>query len=363
MAVERWISHSASGVLPEDFAYVEGVAQRNFVGQGPLCAQLRELLRTYYACQEVILTDSGTAALHLALIALAAGLPGRSAVLLSAYVCPQVVSAVMCAGLEPVLVDTRVESLNMDMAHARRLAGSRTLAIICSHIGGIPDDLAAASTIGIPVISDCAQGLGSRVHGHDLATAGLCAVLSFGATKMVTAGGGGALLCRDGKLAASALALASPELPVAEYRRTGFRVTYGQHPGDLMAGLACAQLHRLEAQVERRRRIAHRYNAALAEAADAKPVTEPPGVRCNRFRYYFVSSRAGRWLTALRARGIDARSSIAHAIPEYGSDLSAYPGLAGVKPQVVSLPIFPAMTDAEITAVVDALQSGPGEAE
>jgi dTDP-4-amino-4,6-dideoxygalactose transaminase len=356
------IRHSSSHVIAADFEYVRGMVERNYIGEGPLCDELRQLLTAQFECSEAILTDSGTAALHLALLGLAQQCAGRSTVLLSAYVCPQVLSAVIRAGLEPVLVDTRADSLNMDMRAARSRIDSRTLAVICSHIGGIPDDCATAATLGVPVISDCAQAVGSRAQGRDVACEGLCAILSFGATKMVTAGGGGALLCRDESLAAAVAQLARPELPAAEYRRVGFRVTYGQHMGDLTAGLASAQLRRLGATVARRRGIAEAYERALCGRADAQPVSEPAGVRANRFRYYFLSRQAHRWIASLHSQGIDARGSISHAIPEYGTGLGAFPGLADVASMVVSVPIFPGMTDGEVSGVVTALQRGPGGA-
>ncbi len=359
MGAEGWIRHSASGVLAEDFDYVPGVAARNFIGQGPLCEELRRLLRVQFRCGEAILSDSGTAALHLVLCALAEEHPDRTSVLMSAYVCPQVLSAALQAGLEPVLVDTRPDSLNMDMQVGGKKVDSKTLAIICSHIGGIPDDYATASTFGVPVISDCAQAVGSRTDGRELACEGLCAVLSFGSTKMLTAGGGGALLCRSDSLAAAASALAQPELPVAEYRRTGFRVTYGQHMGDLTAGLVGAQLRRLDALVDRRRSIAGRYEHALSARRDVQRVSEGSGVRANRFRYYFLSHQAGLWIAALRSKHIDARGSIGHAIPEYDHSLAQYPALAEVAARVVSVPIFPAMTDAQVDSVANALERGP----
>jgi perosamine synthetase len=359
MAANRWIRHSASAVSAGDFCYVEGVAARNFVGDGPLCEDLRELLRRQFSCREAILTSSGTAALHLALLGLAQEYPARTRVVLSAYVCPQVLSAVIQAGLQPVLVDTRSDSLNMDTGSAGAQIDTRTLAIICTHIGGIPDDHATAATFGVPVISDCAQAVGSLAHGRDLACEGVCAVLSFGPTKMVTAGGGGALLCRSESLAVSVSLLAQPELTVAVYRRQGFRVTYGQHLGDLTAGLASAQLRRLDALVNRRRMIAERYEHAMRKRGDVQRVSEGNGVRSNRFRFYFLSEHAAAWIDTLRSHGIDARGSISHAIPAYGQDLGAYPRLASVYGGVVSVPIYPAMTDDEVDTVTSVLQSGP----
>lgn len=360
MSVESLIRHSASQVLAADLNYIQGLIERNYVGQGPLCDDLRQLLRSQFVCSEVVLTDSGTAALHLALLALAAERRGRMRVLVGAYVCPEVISAIVRAGLEPVLADSRADSLNVDMAQLGGLVDARTLAIICTHVAGVPDDYATAASFGVPVISDCAQAVGASVAGRDVAGDGVCVILSFGATKMLTAGGGGAILCRSESVGRQVAELARAELPVEEYRRRGFQVTYGQHMGDLTAGLAAAQVRRLAAIVERRRSIAESYERVLRTRADATTVHEGAGVRSNRFRYYFLSPHARRWIEALRAKGIDARGSIAHLIPEYYGSTHAFPHLGSISRMVVSVPIFPAMTAQQNETVVAALSAGPG---
>jgi dTDP-4-amino-4,6-dideoxygalactose transaminase len=359
MSVQQLIRHSASHLLAADFQYVEGLVARNYIGDGPLCEELRRLLMAQFACDDAILTDSGTAALHLCLLALGRQYPGSTRVLVGAYVCPEVIGAVMRAELEPVLVDTQADSLNINMADAAGRLDRRTLAIICTNIGGTPDDYSAAARLGVPVISDCAQAVGSSVDGRDVASYGLCSILSFGATKMLSAGGGGAALCRDQALAQAVGSLARPELAVEEYQRSGFTVTYGQHFGDLGAGVASAQVRRLATLVEHRRRIAAAYESVLQAREDVILPREAASVRSNRFRYYFLSRDASRWVHSLRSRGIDARESISHAIPEYQGNMRAFPGMSAVSRMLVSVPIYPAMSSADVGRVIAALESGP----
>jgi perosamine synthetase len=354
------ISHSASQVLAADFDYVQRIVDSNFVGRGPLCAELEALLAARFARSHVTLTHSGTAALHLCLSAMAARQPKKTRVLVCAYVCPQVVSAVTQAGTEPVFIDCRSDSLNADMEAAARAIDDRTLSIICANTGGVPDDYTAAAALGVPVISDCAQAVGARIGDRDVAAWGACSILSFGPTKMLTAGAGGAALSGDPELGSTIARMAQTELPVEEYLRSGFQLTYGQHIGELTAGLVLAQLRRLDAMVERRRRIAEAYDHALNECNDASLAKDGAAVRSNRFRYYFLSGRAPRWIEHLRSRDIDARPSISHAIPQYMGKLDAFPNLAGISQRVVSVPIYPAMTTQQADFVADALRAGPG---
>src|ERR1017187_9082450 len=106
------IRHSASHLLATDFEYVPGIVDRNWIGDGPLCADLKELLATRFGCSQVVLTQSGAAALLLGLLALREHYPEKTRVVTGAYVCPAVISAIVQAGLEPVLVDTCKESLS-----------------------------------------------------------------------------------------------------------------------------------------------------------------------------------------------------------------------------------------------------------
>ena len=354
------INHSASQVLDADFDYVQRIIDSNFVGEGPLCAELEALLAARFARSQVTLTHSGAAALHLCLSAMAVRQPKKTRVLVCAYVCPQVVSAVTQAGIEPVFIDCRSDSLNADMEAAGRAVDGRTLAVICANTGGMPDDYAAAAALGIPVVSDCAQAVGARIGDQEVAALGTCSILSFGPTKMLTAGAGGAALSGDAELGGAIARMAQAELSVDEYRRAGFQATFGQHMGELTAGLVLAQLRRLDAMVERRRAIADAYDRALNECNDASLVRDRAAARSNRFRYYFLSEHASRWIAHLRSRDIDARGSISHAIPEYLGRLDSYPNLSRMSQRVVSVPIYPAMTPQQAEFVADALRGGPG---
>lgn len=352
------IRHSSSHLIEQDLDYVRGIVDRNYIGNGPLCAELAQLLARKFERSAVTLTNSATAALHLCLLALAAKMPRKDRVLLGAYACPEILSAIMHAGLQPILVDTRSDSLNLDMTALASRVDARSLAIICTNIGGVPDDYSAASAFGIPIISDCAQAIGSYYAGRDLASQGLCSILSFGATKMLSAGAGGAFL-GDRELGESVAQLSQSELSVEDYRQGGFRATFGQHVGELTAGLAMAQLRRLEGMIARRRQIAEAYDRALRGARDVALVGDSRLAHSNRFRYYFLSDRAAGWIDHLRSRDIDARPSIAHVIPEYLKDQGAFPNVLCIARRVVSVPIFPAMTTAQAALVADALANPP----
>lgn len=350
------IRHSSSTVDAADFRYVMKLAQQNYVGHGDLCRELELQLVMNFGRSAAVLSGSGEGALALALHRLKSLGAGKNEVIVSAYVCPAVVNAILAQGLQPVFADVAANALNLDMADVRehRLT-QQTLAILCTHIGGLPDDIPAAMRCGVPVISDCAQALGSRIAGQSLLALGDIAITSFGPTKFLTGGLGGAVLC-DERDEEPVRRIATPELSVAEYQEQGFVQTLGQHVSELNAGLALAQLQHLQHFVQQRKRIAQEYDQALRAAPGAVLPEMLADAEPNWFRYYFFSDHASEWQRRLQQSGVDARSSISHVMTDYFPKIGTRTKLARLARRVVSLPIYPGLTAAQVARIVEALQ-------
>lgn len=353
------IRHSSPQIIESDFDYVRGLIDRNYVGDGLLCDALRKEIKEISHCKYVVLTSSGTSALYLALLGLQKMCPDRSHVLISGYICPSVVSAILNAKLVPEFTDICADSLNLKMDDLPSKINARTLAVICSNIGGIPDNYQIAESLNIPVISDCAQAIGSCFQNASLLSKGCCAIVSFGSTKVLTAGTGGAFISDNEELALHVARLATAEFPVDIYRRQGFIPTVGQQFSDINAGLAVAQLRRLQEMIDRRRQIAHRYDTAIERLNGVTGVHETEDTGFNRFRYYFLTTKAKAWLEYLHSSGIDARSSISHVITSYYSSQTAPPNLLRIVDMVVSIPIYPALKDSEVDYICEIMQDVP----
>lgn len=188
---------------------------------------LRALLRRAYGSRDVLLVDSGTSALRLALTA--ARRAGRTPVALPAYSCYDVATAAQGAGVPVHLYDLEPGSLGPDPASLRAAleAGARTVVVV--HLYGIPVDLTAVAEVADAhdalVIEDAAQGVGGSHDGRPLGSHGSLSVLSFGRGKGWTGGGGGALLARDGPGAEQLAQLSGPGFAFGE-----------EEPGALPAG-------------------------------------------------------------------------------------------------------------------------------
>lgn len=163
---------------------------------GPHVARLTELLAEFHGAPHVILCSSGTAAVELALRG--AGIGAGDEVILAAYDFKGNFQDVLAVGGTPVLVDVRPDNWNLDVERIPAAIGQRTKAIVVSHLHGGVVDMPAVMQIargrGLLVIEDAAQMPGARIYGRVAGTWGDAGVLSFGGSKLVSAGRGGALI-------------------------------------------------------------------------------------------------------------------------------------------------------------------------
>lgn len=200
MKVQRHLPPTAA---PLSFAdLVKGMA-------GLLCpdrtrARLESELKSYFGVRHIFLLTSGKAALAMILNGLKAG-SSRCQVIIPAYTCYSVPSAVHKAGLEVVLCDVDPHSLDFDPAGLRAVVGENTLAIVAPHLFGQPADLkgvnAIAKSSGTFVIEDAAQAMGGRDQGRWLGTLGDVGFFSFGRGKNVSAGSGGVIVTNSDSMA------------------------------------------------------------------------------------------------------------------------------------------------------------------
>ena len=190
-----------------EMKYIQEAFDTNWVVPlGPNVNAFEEDLKSFVGGKEVVALSSGTAAVHLALLACGVG-PGDEVIVQSFTFCASS-HPVTYLGATPVFVDSEKDSWNMDpelldMAIADRISktGKKPKAIVPVALYGMPYQIDRimdiAAKYGIPVIEDAAEGFGSRFDGKVLGTFGKYGVLSFNGNKMITTSGGGALICPD----------------------------------------------------------------------------------------------------------------------------------------------------------------------
>lgn len=321
------VAHSRPWITDDDKAAVTRELSGGMIAQGETAARFETGMARWLGRAGGVATASGGAALVLALRALGCG-PGHE-VVLPTYVCRAVLDAVVGVGALPVLCDAGPDWVVRPEEISPHLT-SRTRAVIAPHLYGIFADVAAIRALGVPVIEDAAQALGDaaahRVQGDLL-------VLSFHPTKCLTTGEGGMTLARDPALLARARAA---------------RDESGARLSDLAAALGLSQLARYPEFLRRRLALARVWHDALRDL---------PGLdlgwhgRRRSMFFRFPFHRAGgleRCQSEFQRRGIHVRRGVDLLLHRtLGLADAAFPNATEHFNTTVSLPLYPALTDAE----------------
>ena len=308
-------------------AYVNDALDSTFVSSvGAYVDRFEAMLAEACGVRRAVAVVNGTAALQVAL-QLAGVAPGDE-VLVPALTFVATANAVAHLGAAPHFCDSEDVSLGLDAArldaHLERVAtrrgdalvnretGRRLAAVVPMHVFGLPVDMAALTRVaarwGLPIVEDAAEALGSRAHGRPVGGDGLLSVLSFNGNKIITTGGGGAILTNDDALADRAKHLTTTAKVPHRWRFDHDAVGYNYRLPNLNAALGVAQLERLPDFVAAKRRLAARYRAAFSDLPGAAIVPDPPGCESNA------------WLIALclERRDEDCRDAILGATNDAG---------------------------------------------
>jgi perosamine synthetase len=299
------------------------------------------------ACEtrHAVAVSSGTAALHLAVLAL--GLEPGDEVIVPAYTFPATANVVALSGLKPVLVDVDPVTMNLDPAKVE--VGPRTRAILAVHLFGRPARLEELPDL--PLIEDAAGALGARRGGRACGSLGLAGCLSFHPRKIVTTGEGGAVTTDDDRIAEAARAL----------RHHGWRGDDMPAPGlnyrlaDLLCAIGTTQLRRLDALLAARTRIAAAYAERLRDLPVVLPEADEGDVHGWQ-AYVLQVDRRDEVLAALRAEGIEAQIGT-YALPLLGAyrDQGFFAGAEHAYEHALALPFHTRLTEPELDRVAEAL--------
>lgn len=264
------------------------LAQDWAVPLGPDVTAFEQKLKEFTGANEVVALNSGTSAIHLALIACGVR-PGDEVMCQSFTFCASSNPAAYL-GATPVFVDSEAESWNMDPALldeaiADRIAvtGHKPKAIIPVALYGMPyridEILAVAAKYDIPVIEDAAEGFGSRFDGKVLGTFGRFGALSFNGNKMITTSGGGALLCPDKETAREIMWYATQareSYPYYQHEAIG----YNYRLSNISACIGLGQFTVLEQYLAHHRHVQQLY-CELLDDVDGIEMHRNPSPRCD----------------------------------------------------------------------------------
>ena len=249
--------------------------------------------------KHAVATVNGTSALHIAL--LLAGVQPGDEVLVPALSFIATANAVRYCGAIPHFLDSQASTLGLDPVAMRswlaeistmetgecvnRVTGKRIAAVVPMHAFGHPCDMVGvtevAAEFGLPVVEDAAESLGSLMNGQHTGTFGLLGTLSFNGNKIVTTGGGGAILTNDAHLAQRAKHLTTTAKVPHRWEYTHDEVGYNYRMPNINAALGCAQLEQIDSFISSKRQLYEKYLKALGQVDGVTLFQEPPGTRSN----------------------------------------------------------------------------------
>jgi dTDP-4-amino-4,6-dideoxygalactose transaminase len=348
----------------EEIAAVAETLRSGWLTTGPRAAELERRMAEFLEVEHVLALASGTAALHLALVALGVG-PGDE-VITTPITWPATANVIVHTGATPVFVDVRDEDLNIDPARVAEAVTERTKVILPVDLAGQPCDLDPLLELGLPVVEDAAHAAESRYRGRKIG--GLCDVTCFSlyATKNIAAGEGGLIATNRAEIAEAVQDLrlmrrgdgSLYDIPVPGYKA---------NLSDVLAAIALVQLEKVDRHGEIRRRQFALYDDAVAELEGITPLVRDE--RDTHAHHLYVvridADRAGaardEYQRALAEENI---ATSIHFLPvhrlsyyrERFPDLPPLPVAERAGDEVLSLPLSPAHSDEDIGDAIEALR-------
>jgi perosamine synthetase len=358
-----WVNDKAVALAAEALS-------SGWVGEGPRVREFEQRIGAYVGSQFPVAVNSGTSALHLALVV--AGVGHGDEVITTAQTMLATTTAILHVGARPVYADVEYDTGNLAAGEIAKRITDKTRAILAVDWAGYPCDwdaiLAAARDRRIAVIEDAAHSIGARYRGRKVGSIAPITCFSFQAIKHLTTGDGG-MVCVSSeqdyeravrlrwfgidRFKRKPSVLGEPEWNVTE---NGFKY----HMNDVAAAVGLGNLEDLDWILQRRQEIANAYRGSLAGVSGVRLFSYEPDRASANWLFSIHVERREDFCRMMAAREIMA--SVVHLRIDRndicGGERSDLPELARFTETHVSLPLHPKLVDHDVQRVIDAVRSG-----
>ena len=359
----------------EEALQVLKILESGWLTTGPSTKAFEKQFAEYCSAAYAVAVNSGTAAMHLALVL--SGVGTGDQVITSPITFPATANVIVHQGAKPVFVDVEADTLNMDATKIKEVVTPRTKAIMPVHFAGHPCDMDRIMDVSrrhnLTVIEDGAHALGAEYRGMKIGSIGDFTAFSFYATKNITTGEGGMLTCNNAESAEKATVLSLHGISKDAWKRYG-KEGYSHwetiYPGykynmfDIQAALGMQQLRKADYFWEKRVEYSQIYDEAFSMIPEIVPLARRDEVK-SAFHLYVVllkveelSADRDMIMNAIQAEkiGIGIHFRALHLQKYYretfGFERGDFPRAEYASDRLISLPLYPAMTPDDVKDVI-----------
>jgi len=350
-------------ISDEDIRMVVGALRERRLSGGKYVALFEADLSAYLGGAEVVVVNSGTASLHISIMAL--GIRPGDEIITTPFSITATSNVIVHMGAKPVFADINPKTFNLDPQYVEGKVTEKTSAIMPIDYGGQVCDMDELNEIAerhdLLVIEDAAPALGAIYGDRKAGTIGDAAGFSFFPDKNITTGEGGAAVFRESKHAETARILRKHG---AQRRYHNTLIGYNWKMPDFAAALGISQLKRLDSIIKEKRRLARRYSDAFEKIDGIQPpYVEPRNEHSYTIYSILLDSFESRQKTKRRLteEGIETRINFPpiHEQPafvgEFGN-MGRYPVAERAGRRILGLPIYPGLTETQQDLVIDTIR-------
>ena len=369
-----FLPYGRQSIDEDDIQAVVDVLRSDWLTTGPKVGEFEQAFAETTGAKEAVAISNGTAALHAAVYA--AGIGPGDEVIVTPMTFAASANCIVYQGATPVFADVDPANLLLDPAQVEAKITSKTKAIVAVDYAGQPCDYDVlhqlAQSHGLTLIADACHSLGGSYKGRRVGTLADLNTFSLHPVKHITTGEGGVITTDDAELARRMRTFRNHGITTDHRQREAqgswfyemVDLGYNYRLTDIQCALGISQLKKLPAWIERRQEIAQIYDRAFAHVPTITPLTLQPD-RSHAYHLYVIRLNLDllhvdrtQIFADLRAAGIGVN---VHYVPvhlhpfykeRFGTHVGMCPVAEAAYAQILSLPIFPAMTDADVERVI-----------
>ncbi len=375
----KFLPYGRQFIDEDDIAAVVEVLRSNMLTTGPKVAEFEQAVAYFVGSSEAVAVNSGTAALHAAMYAL--NIKPGDEVIVPPMTFAASANCIVYQGGTPVFADVDPNTLLIDPEQVEAKITARTKAIIAVDYAGQPCNYDALRSIanrhGLHLVADACHAIGAEYHNQRIGSLADLTVFSFHPVKHITTGEGGMVVTNNPKFAERLRTFRNHGITTDHRQRAQagsfyYEMTelgYNYRLCDIQCALGISQLRKLPRFIARRQYLAACYDRALAECPFVTPlacqnnISHAYHLYVVRFDTQMLNQSHAEIFTGLRNQniGVNVHYIPVHLHPFYRNTFGTQPGMCPVAEaayeQIMTLPIFPQMTEQNIDDVVAAIQS------